>query len=152
MNSSPKRSRGTPGAPNPVRRVSALAGLERTSRGERIAHRKAAVYHWEDVVAVSNFLDIPVKEVGKVLHIAPATLSRRRDKNLNADESDRFYRLDRIRELAITVLDDADKAAHWIQSEIPSLGGERPIDLVGTTKGYEDVINVLNAIEYGIVT
>ena len=83
--------------------------------------------------------------------MAPATLSRRRGKDLNADESDRFYRLERIKELAIAVLEDADKASHWIQSEIPSLGGARPIDLIGTTKGYEDVVNVLNAIDYGVV-
>ena len=109
------------------------------------------IYHWQDVVGASTFLAISVNEVGRVLHMAPATLSRRRGKDLNADESDRFYRLERIKELAVAVLEDADKASHWIQSEIPSLGGARPIDLIGTTKGYEDVVNVLNAIDYGVV-
>ena len=57
-----------------------------------------------------------------------------------------------IREYAIDVFGDADRAEEWIQSEIPSLGGKSPASLLGTAEdeSLRRVIKTLIQIDYGV--
>ena len=70
---------------------------------------------------------------------------------LSKAESDRMYRVDRVRKRAVAVLEDQQAANQWMQRNNRSLGGETPLALLDTEAGYELVIDTLGRIEYGVV-
>jgi putative toxin-antitoxin system antitoxin component (TIGR02293 family) len=43
-----------------------------------------------------------------------------------------------------------ESARKWIVSPIKSLGNRRPVDFLETDVGTQEVLNVLNAIEWGV--
>ncbi len=48
------------------------------------------------------------------------------------------------------VFGTCDRADRWMASEIWSLGGRRPVDLLGTEEGVSEVLNLLGCIEHGL--
>jgi len=69
---------------------------------------------------------------------------------LRAVHSDRAFRLARVMTLAQSVLEDDRNAREWFREPNRALHGERPIDLLDTETGTEQVVRVLNQLEYGI--
>ncbi|MCR9293382.1 MAG: MbcA/ParS/Xre antitoxin family protein [bacterium] len=51
---------------------------------------------------------------------------------------------------AADILGERDKAREWLLAENRALYGNRPIDLLDTAIGFEDVMDVLQRIEYGV--
>ncbi len=51
---------------------------------------------------------------------------------------------------ATEILGDRDKARDWLLTENHALGGVRPIALLDTSIGFEDVMDVLHRIEFGV--
>ncbi len=52
--------------------------------------------------------------------------------------------------LADRIFGTRDHTDQWMASKIWSLGGKRPVDLLGTDEGVNEVRNVLGRIEHGI--
>lgn len=73
-----------------------------------------------------------------------------RAAGLRAVHSDRAFRLARVMALAQSVLEDDKDAREWFREPNRALHGERPIDLLDTETGTEQVVRVLNQLEYGI--
>jgi len=48
------------------------------------------------------------------------------------------------------VLGSRAKAREWILTKNRALHGERPIDLLDTAIGFEDVLDVLRRIDFGV--
>jgi putative toxin-antitoxin system antitoxin component (TIGR02293 family) len=88
----------------------------------------------------------------KSLRIAKRTAARRkaRSARLKASESELIFRFSRVLVAAQEVLGDKDKAREWLLTENTALHGERPIDLLDTGIGFEDVMDVLRRIEFGV--
>lgn len=88
----------------------------------------------------------------KSLRIAKRTAARRKanDSRLKAAESELIYRFSRVLVTAKTILGDIDKARQWLLTENRALKGHRPIDLLDTGIGFEDVMDVLHRIEFGV--
>jgi len=88
----------------------------------------------------------------KSLRIAKRTVARRKASaaRLKAAESELIYRFSRVLVTATDILGDRDKARQWLLSENRALNGERPIDLLDTGIGFEDVMDVLHRIEFGV--
>ena len=81
------------------------------------------------------------------------TLNRRRGRpraRLSPDESERTERLARMTALAEQVFEDAALAREFLTSAQPSLGGERPVDLVRSDLGTREVEDLLSALEYSL--
>ncbi|PSO76733.1 MAG: hypothetical protein BRC37_03200 [Cyanobacteria bacterium QH_3_48_40] len=51
---------------------------------------------------------------------------------------------------ATEILGSRDKATRWLHRENRALGGVRPLELIATEAGYEEVRNVLGRIEWGV--
>ncbi len=51
---------------------------------------------------------------------------------------------------AIDVFGDTINALHWLNSECLSLGSKRPVELLDTDEGLQEVLDVLARIAYGI--
>ena len=74
----------------------------------------------------------------------------RRTGGLRAVHSDRAFRLARVLTLAQSVLEDDQNAREWFREPNRALRGERPIELLDTEAGTEQVVRVLNHLEHGI--
>jgi len=87
-----------------------------------------------------------------LLHLSRRNFLRRKEqKHLSPDESDRVYRLARVLAHANRVCEDPDESADWIQTPNASLGKQRPLTLLDTDIGVQQVDQVLGRIEHGIV-
>ncbi|MFA5595125.1 MAG: MbcA/ParS/Xre antitoxin family protein [Trueperaceae bacterium] len=64
-------------------------------------------------------------------------------------ENQKTRMLASLLDLGKRVLGDEEAAREWLTSPIASLGGQVPIALLNTVKGYERVKNKLLQIEYG---
>lgn len=88
----------------------------------------------------------------EVLRLPSSTIKARisKDQVLAPAEQDRLYRVHRVFERAVQVLEDDDAARQWINRENRALGGESPLSLLDTEAGYELVLDTLARIEYGV--
>jgi putative toxin-antitoxin system antitoxin component (TIGR02293 family) len=78
------------------------------------------------------------------------TLGRRKKANrLEPGESDRLVRTARIVAWAIEVLGSKEKAGAWLDRPNRALGGEKPLSLLDTEIGAEQIENVLGRMEHG---
>lgn len=88
----------------------------------------------------------------KSLRIAKRTAARRKATaaTLKPAESELIYRFSKVWVTAAAALGDQDKARQWLLTDNRALNGNRPIDLLDTAIGLEDVMDVLHRIEYGV--
>jgi len=100
--------------------------------------------------SVSKRLGATREQMAKYIGITYRTYQRRAQKGeLEDAESAKVEMLDSLIDLAQRILGSEEEAREWLTSPILSLGGERPIDLLATVRGYERVKNKLLQIEYG---
>lgn len=103
--------------------------------------------------SVRDRLRLSMPETATVLQTPMRTLARRkRERRLQADESDRLYRLARVAAQAVHVLGAEDKAAAWLRRTNRALGGAVPLTLLDTDVGARQVEEVLGRIEFGVVS
>ncbi len=68
-------------------------------------------------------------------------------------ESKRLLRGSRLLEHATALYDgDREGAREWLQTPIPALGNQRPLDLARTESGGREVEDLIARIERGIVS
>jgi putative toxin-antitoxin system antitoxin component (TIGR02293 family) len=94
-------------------------------------------------------------EILALLGLSRATGYRQKARGaagLRAVHSDRAFRLARVMALAQNVLEDDENARAWFRESNRALHGERPIDLLDTEAGTEQVVRVLNQLEHGVYT
>jgi putative toxin-antitoxin system antitoxin component (TIGR02293 family) len=86
------------------------------------------------------------------LGIARRTAARRKRQGgrLKPIESELLLRLARVLAAATDVLGSEEKARGWIVAENRALGGHEPIRLLDTGLGFQDVMDVLGRVEYGV--
>lgn len=78
---------------------------------------------------------------------------RRRSARLSQEESERLLRIGRTFERAVHLYDgDRDAAREWLDSPIPALGMQRPLDLAQTEPGAREVEDLIGRIEHGVVS
>ncbi len=101
----------------------------------------------------ANALGCPAPEAASVLHMPPRTLARRRQtRKLDADESDRLYRIARVAAQAFAVFGTEDRAATWLRRPNRALNGEVPLHLLDTDVGARQIEDILGRIEHGVVS
>jgi putative toxin-antitoxin system antitoxin component (TIGR02293 family) len=107
---------------------------------------------YKSLESVRGRLQLTVPEFASVLNMPPRTLARRKQaRKLDADESDRLYRLARMAAHAVAVFGTEDKAAAWLRRPNRALNGEPPVRLLGTDIGARQVEDILGRLEHGLV-
>lgn len=93
-----------------------------------------------------------IAEVQRLVGVSRATGTRRRAGNapLRQGASDRAFRLAGVFALATKVFEDEAAARDWFKERNRALQGERPIDLLDTEVGTQQVVRVLERIEHGV--
>jgi putative toxin-antitoxin system antitoxin component (TIGR02293 family) len=87
-----------------------------------------------------------------ILHLSPRNFLRRKEqRRLSPDESDRLYRLARVLAHADRVFEDPEESIDWMQTPNAALSKQRPLTLLDTDVGVQQVDQVLGRIEHGII-
>lgn len=118
-------------------------------------HHRALVlrgYPFTAFESVQKKIDLPQKQLSKIVGMTESTLARRKKKHepLTAIESDRLYRVARITALAFEVFGDENKARIWMKRPNDVLDGEVPLALLETEIGASQVEDELLRIMYGV--
>jgi putative toxin-antitoxin system antitoxin component (TIGR02293 family) len=101
--------------------------------------------------ALAENLELTRGELAAALGIAERTLARRRKNGIfTAEESAKLLRLARVTRRAAEVFEKSDLALDWLKRPNRTLGGARPLDLLDTDIGAENVLDVLGRVEHGV--
>ena len=126
-------------------------GRIKDARGLQAALRSGFPYAAFE--ALLGVLDLNSKELARLLGIASRTLARRKtSQHLSPIESDRLYRVAHVTLLATNVLGSLEKARSWLHKANQALGGDPPMDLLDTGIGERQVEELLNRINYGVLS
>src|SRR5690606_15583076 len=92
------------------------------------------------------------QSLARALAIAPATLQRRlKVGRFGRDESDRLYRLAYVFSCTLDLFEgDVLAAQAWLQRPVRGLGGERPLDMLGTSAQSGAVLDLIGRLEHGV--
>lgn len=135
--------------------IEALGGRrvlgDRVSTLDQLDDRVRAGLPYATLEAVMTKFGFVWEEVASTLKLPRRTLARRKkDRRLQADESDRLFRLARIGAQAADILGDDVKAARWLHRRNRALGNRAPVSLLDTDLGTAQVEAVLGRIEHGV--
>jgi putative toxin-antitoxin system antitoxin component (TIGR02293 family) len=126
-------------------------GPRRTDPAELRTRIKSGL-PYASLESVRRRLQLTLPETATILHTPMRTLARRkRERRLQAIESDRLVRLARVAAHAVAVFGNEPRAAAWLRRPNRALAGEMPFRLLDTEVGTTQVEDVLGRIEYGIV-
>jgi putative toxin-antitoxin system antitoxin component (TIGR02293 family) len=137
------------------RLVQALGGKgllrERQATYAAVIARARAGLPYATLEAIATRFTIPQDVLVLILHLPARTLARRKKSGrLSPDESDRLLRLARVVARAAEVLGNDERAGAWLRGSVRALGGIRPLDLLDTDLGAQQVEQVLGRIEHGV--
>lgn len=92
------------------------------------------------------------KDMGRALEISESTLQRRlRDgKKLDKRESENTIQLASLWARGLEVFEDENDFRTWLELKNTALGNLKPIELLHSAIGREEIKEVLNRIEWGI--
>ncbi|MGC3874681.1 type II RES/Xre toxin-antitoxin system antitoxin [Halomonas sp. GXIMD04776] len=93
-------------------------------------------------------------DLRRILGMPRSTLQRREQADrFTQAESDRLYRFAEIYEAALSLWQGDRQATHrWLTTQIKALGFQRPVDLLQTMAGTQQVLDVIGRLRHGVVT
>ena len=127
-------------------KVAAMAALPPLAQVETIRQGIATQVFEQIATAIG----LGKETLARKLNINAQTLRKRRSRILSADEAEKSLRVARVFAQASEVLGSEDKARQWLNDQIPALGGKRPLDLLDTDIGTQEVVNLLQCIKWGM--
>jgi putative toxin-antitoxin system antitoxin component (TIGR02293 family) len=123
---------------------------ERPADYSAVARRTREELPYAALAAVAKRYRIPLATLARVIGLTEDTLtSRKKERRLRTDESDRLLRVARVATSAEDVLGAQAKAGRWLQTPNRALGGAVPLDLLNTDLGAEEIVTILDRIEHG---
>jgi len=102
---------------------------------------------------VKAALNLTDNELADYLGISLRTLQRKWESHakLSITEGDRLFRIARIFALAVSVLESEEVARKWLHRAQRGLGGRVPIQVIQTEAGAQEVEDLLEKIEFGVL-
>lgn len=105
----------------------------------------------KEVSALAERLELPVKEMVRLLTLSQRTFHRRNpDERLDQVASERLLLLAQLADHGYDVFDDQGKFNRWLRRPLRILGDQRPLDILDTSQGIRLIDNLLGRIEYGV--
>lgn len=99
---------------------------------------------------IAGALGVGREALARKLNINAQTLRKRKSRVLSPDEAEKSLRVMRVFITASEVLGSEDEARQWMGEPVMALGGKRPLDLLDTDVGAQEVGNILNCIKWGV--
>lgn len=97
-------------------------------------------------------LGLPKARIIKALKLVLRTMTEREKKHerFSTAESERLYRIVRVRSLAREVFSSDAAVAEWLGATDRSLGGRAPLEMLATDLGAQKVETLLRAMIHGV--
>jgi len=104
------------------------------------------------VRALQERMSFTNKEVSRLISISESTLQRRLNaqSTLSVEEGEKAIHVATIIAKGIAAFDDEDDFREWIHINNPALNNLKPIELLDSSIGREQILNLLNRIEHTI--
>jgi len=100
---------------------------------------------------VMEFLELSKQELIKLLNMSESTFRRRRkSKYLTSEESERLIELYGLINKGLEIFEEREDFLEWLKTRNRALGDVKPIDLLQSRIGINEVSDLLGRIEYGI--
>jgi len=100
---------------------------------------------------ILKYTKLSMKQIGRMISVSERQLARYKDeKILKRDASAHLIQIVELYKKGYDVLENDDNFQIWMNSEIRSLGFQKPIDLLDTPFGIEEVKNILGRLEHGV--
>lgn len=101
---------------------------------------------------IAAALGLPKARIVKALHLVLRTMTAREKKHerFSSAESERLYRVVRIRSLAREVFSSDAAVAEWLNAADRSLGQRPPLEMLATDLGAQKVESLLRAMIHGV--
>ena len=101
---------------------------------------------------IQKRLNLSNKQFSQMLNLSESTFQRRvKNKSLlSVGESEKVVDFSKIIAKGVDVFEDESDFKTWLESPVLALGNKKPIDLLVSSIGREEVLNVLFRIEHGI--
>src|SRR5256712_9654917 len=124
---------------------------ERQATFEAIIAKARTGFPYAALEALATRFEIPQETLVRVLHLPPRTLARRKKaRRLSPAESDRLLRPARVGARAVDVLGSQERAGAWLRGTVRALRSVRPLDVLDTDLGAQQVERILGHIEYAV--
>ena len=96
---------------------------------------------------------LTLERIKEITRISEGSFARRKESGkLSFDESERLLRLSRLFEHAVDLFEgDRDGARQWLETAIPALENQRPLDLAKSEPGAREVEDLIRRIEQGVI-
>jgi len=103
------------------------------------------------VAEIRARLGLTESELANLLGISIRTYHLRKSTgHMSKRESERLYRFCYLLNLAKHALESKEHAQIWLRTLKKALNGETPYQFCDTSPGYQEVINLLGRVEYGV--
>lgn len=101
---------------------------------------------------VQKRLNLSNKQFSNMLSLSESTFQRRikNKSSLSTGESEKVVDLSKIIAKGQDVFENEEDFKTWLNSPVLALGNKKPLDLLGSSIGREEILNVLFRIEHGI--
>ncbi|CAN5452725.1 DUF2384 domain-containing protein [soil metagenome] len=126
--------------------VAAIAALPPLEQIETIRNGIATQVFDQLAIAVG----VGKEALARTLNINAQTLRKRKSRVLSPEEAEKSLRVARIFAFATEVLESEEEARRWLSDSVPALGGKRPLELLDTDVGAQQVTNLLGCVKWGI--
>jgi putative toxin-antitoxin system antitoxin component (TIGR02293 family) len=97
-------------------------------------------------------LGLPKARIIKALKLVLRTMTEREKKHerFSTTESERLYRIVRVRSLAREIFSSDAAVAEWLGAADRSLGGRAPLEMLATDLGAQKVESLLRTMIHGV--
>jgi putative toxin-antitoxin system antitoxin component (TIGR02293 family) len=126
-----------------LREIDSRQGLWHAIRQRPLKKRHA--------ISISNKLGLQQKDTAELIGVSVRTYQRqKRTANITYAASENVLKLAELYEIGLTAFDNNESFVSWLNSPIPALNNEKPIELLSSNLGMDLVKEELLRIEYGI--
>ena len=106
---------------------------------------------FHELEKLQKALGVTLEKIGNALGMSRATLHRRKiQRRLDAEESEKLVRYQRLLAKAAEVFGSPDNAREWLTHAQRGLGEAIPLEFAKSEIGAREVENLLGRIEYGV--
>jgi putative toxin-antitoxin system antitoxin component (TIGR02293 family) len=113
--------------------------------------RTRAGLSFHELEKLQKALGLTLEKIGNALGMSRATLHRRKvQRRLDAAESEKLVRYQRLLTKAAKVFGGPDNARAWLTHPQRGLGDAVPLEFAKSEIGAREVENLLGRIEYGV--
>lgn len=113
-----------------------------------VSRKGLSIKQLKNILAFTN---LSIKDIAKVISLSDRQLARYDDqKILRRDISAHLIMIAELYQFGYDVLENKENFQKWMQSKIRGLGYQKPIELLDTPFGIQDVKNELGRLEHGV--